>query len=104
MYKQKLDFYFKANNIACDANDVSNDCRKYIFLTVCGDTTFSIVDSFLKPDTLEADSYEDIIKKLDEYFSPSPNPIMEWYQFNKCDQHPNELLARLHCRIAAAEW
>lgn len=75
LYKQKLDFYFKASNILSDS---INDCRKYIFLTVYGDTAFSIGYLLVKADALEAASYEDLIKIIDGTFFSIPNTNMEW--------------------------
>ncbi|KAG8175840.1 hypothetical protein JTE90_013390 [Oedothorax gibbosus] len=70
-YCQKLTFFFKANSI----EDYTQ--KRNIFLTICGDSTFSIADALLKPATLEDSTFETIKTKLDGHFNPDPNIIVE---------------------------
>lgn len=86
-YIQKLSFYFNANEIKEDAQ------KKNVFLTVCGDATFSIADSLVKPATLEATTFANLKAKLDNHFSPAPNHIVERFKFNKRDQNQGESIA-----------
>ncbi|KAG8185029.1 hypothetical protein JTE90_017052 [Oedothorax gibbosus] len=86
-YCQKLTFFFKANSIEDDTQ------KRNIFLTNCGDSTFSIADALLKPATLEDSTFETIKTKLDGHFNPDPNIIVERFKFNKRDQNPHEPVA-----------
>ena len=86
-YSERLNFYFKANDIEDD------DKKKSILLTVCGPATFNLLKSLLQPASLEEKSYRDYIDVLKTHHDPVPSAIIQRYKFNSRVRNTGETVA-----------
>ena len=88
-YRDRIGFYFKANRIE-DAED-----KKAFFLWSVGDSTYNLLQSFVSPDTLTADtvSYDYIIKLLDAHYDAQQNIMTATHDFYTCMQKPGQTFA-----------
>lgn len=86
-YRERFEFYFEANRIVSDAQ------KRAIFLTIVGDETYEIIRSLVTPLSPRDVDFHEIIERLDAHFNPTPNEIVQRYQFYKRSQSPNETVA-----------
>lgn len=86
-YKERLDFYFAANTIT-DA-----DKKRAIFFSVAGPSLYSLIRSLCTPDAPNSVDFPNILKLLDEHFTPKPSEILCRFKFNKRDQKRNESIS-----------
>ena len=103
-YKERLEFYFTANDIT------TAEQKRAVLLTVCGSATFQTVKSLVQPDTLATKSYDTLCTVLQNYFSPAPSVTVQRYKFHSRNQNPGESVASYvaelksigeHCKFAA---
>ena len=75
-YTERLGHYFEANDIT----DASK--KRALLLTACGPSTYQLLKNLLQPLKPSDKNYSEIVKILDEHFSPAPSPIVQRYKFN----------------------
>ena len=68
-YLEKLGCYFVAN-------DVGDDKKSSILLSICGHQTFKLIRSLLKAQALETKSYSDLVKMVTDYYDPKWSIIL----------------------------
>uniref|UniRef100_A0A8C3HRM3 CCHC-type domain-containing protein n=1 Tax=Chrysemys picta bellii TaxID=8478 RepID=A0A8C3HRM3_CHRPI len=76
------------------ANDITEEKKVPIFLSVVGAKTYSLLCSLLHPVKPETKSYSDIVEILGSHFSPKPLVIAERYRFHKRDQKEDETVVQ----------
>ena len=88
-------FLFEANSIE------SEEKKRATFIAVVGDKTYETLLGLLAPAEPSGVVFIDIMNKLDEYYSPKPNIIVERFKFYDCVKSETETmsqyLARLKC-------
>jgi hypothetical protein len=85
-YRDRINFYFKANRITVE------DDKKSLFLWSVGDITYNLLESLVSPNVLTDDNlkYDDLIKKLDLHYDTTKNIMTSTYDFYSCYQKPNQ--------------
>lgn len=88
-YRDRINFYFKANHIESD------DDKKALFLWSVGDTTYNLLESLISPRSLtENDTkFNDIIKLLDTHYDARKNIMTSTYDFYSCYQKSGQTFA-----------
>ncbi|XP_037745958.1 uncharacterized protein LOC119565355 [Chelonia mydas] len=76
------------------ANDITEEKKVPIFLSVVGTKTYSLLCSLLHPVKPETKSYSDIVEILGSHFNPKPLVIAESYRFHKRDQKEDETVVQ----------
>ena len=76
-YKERLDQYFIAN-------DIDDDKRRAVLLSICGSKTYSLVRSLVSPTKPCDKSYAELCETLEKHFCPKPSKIVQRYKFNTC--------------------
>ena len=85
-YRDRVDFYFKANRISSD------DDKKSLFLWSIGTATYNLLESLVSPAKLTDDSltYVEITRKLNTHYDPSKSILTATYDFYSCYQKPGQ--------------
>ena len=85
-----MDLFFEANNIAND------NAKRAIFLTMVGDTTYEVIRSLATPLAPKDLTFVEIVVSLEAYYNPTPNEIVQRYNFHKrVQKKKNRLLVSL---------
>ena len=85
-YLERVELYFTAN-------DVTEDKKVPILLSVIGAKTYALLRSLLTPTAPKDKSFADIKKELESHFEPKPNRAAERYHFRRRRQAPDESIA-----------
>lgn len=100
-YLERLQMFFDANNIA-DEKKVS------VLLTVIGKNTFSLLRNLLAPTSPKDKSLEELTTVLKAHFEPKPLVIAERFDFYRRDQRAGEsimdFVADLRCLTVKCEF
>lgn len=75
-YVERLQFYFKANDIDNGDKQVS------IFLSVCGPKCYNLLRNLLTPVKPGDKTLAELCKVLEDYYTPAPSEIVERFKFN----------------------
>ncbi|KMQ86678.1 hypothetical protein RF55_14283 [Lasius niger] len=86
-YIERLDFQFIANEID---NPVK---KRAILLSVCGKATYALIRSVVMPKSPADLSFDEIVQKVGEHFTPKPSEIIQRFKFNKRSQTASESVA-----------
>ncbi len=86
-YRDRINFYFKANHINDDDDD-----KKSLFMWSIGDTTYNLLESLVSPKVLTDEDlkYADLIKQLDSHYDATKNIMTSTYDFYSCYQKPGQ--------------
>ncbi|KHJ42002.1 zinc knuckle, partial [Trichuris suis] len=84
LYIEKLNFHFEVHDVTDDAK------KRGILFSVCGNSTYALIRSVIRPKLPNELSYEQITAAMKHYFNPQPSEIVERFRFYKRDQRPNE--------------
>lgn len=94
-YQQRLEFFFEANGIT-DAGK-----KRATFIAVVGDKTYETLLGLLAPKEPKEVDFDEIVRKLNAHYSPTPNIIVERFKFYDCciseTETMSQYLARLKC-------
>ena len=93
IYKQRLNFYFEANGIT-DAKQ-----KRAIFVSVVGDKTYETLLGLVAPKEPPKVEFDELMKCLDEYYSPTPNIIVEQFKFYDCSKLDDETMLQYLTRL-----
>ena len=105
---ERWDAYLERFEQFVSANNIKEEKKSAVLLSVIGGKTYNILHSLTSPDKPGSKSYQEIVKLLAEHFAPKPIVIAERYRFHKCvqgsDQSVNSYLAQLrelseHCEF-----
>ncbi|XP_062566348.1 uncharacterized protein K02A2.6-like [Saccostrea cucullata] len=91
-YVERMEQYF-------EANEVKNDKRVAVFLSVVGPTTYGVLKNLLQPALPKEKSFKDIVKTLTDYYMPKPLVISERFKFNKRNQREGETVNEYVCEL-----
>lgn len=76
------------------ANDIADEKRVAVLLSVMGSSTYGLLRSLIAPDKPGAKSYDDIVTVLKDHFSPKPIVIAERFRFHNRSKHETETVAQ----------
>ncbi|XP_059413408.1 uncharacterized protein K02A2.6-like [Carassius carassius] len=77
-----------------EANDISNEKKVSVFLSVMGAPTYGLLRSLIAPAKPGAMDYNDIVSTLQAHFTPKPIVIAERFRFHKRNQAEGESIAQ----------
>ena len=83
-YKERLEFYFEANNIS------EEEKKRAVFFSVVGSETYELVRGLIAPRKPKELVYDNIVKELDTHFTPSVNVIVERFKFYDFEKPQNQ--------------
>ena len=70
-YSERLNYYFLANEIA-------DEKKHSIFLTVCGTPTFQLLRSLVQPKSLADVTFAELTELLSKHYDPVPSAIVRF--------------------------
>ena len=82
-YKERLDAYFLAN-------DIAQAKQSAVLLSALGPKVYGILRSLTAPDLPTTKSYNQLCQILSTHYCPKPLEIMERYKFHKRNQQQAE--------------
>jgi hypothetical protein len=85
-YVERLEQFFIVN-------DVSEEKKVPLFITLIGSDTYAVLKSLLDPAKPVSKSFSELVSTLSEHFSPKRLVIAERVRFYKRNQLPNEPLS-----------
>lgn len=88
-YRDRIGFYFQASRIE------ATEDKKAFFLWAVGDTTYTLLQSFVAPRTLtdEAVTYDELIELLNAHYDAQQNIMTATHDFYSCLQKPGQTFA-----------
>ena len=78
--------YLERVNLFFSANDLEDDKKVPIFLTVVGSKTYSLLRSLVAPSLPQVKTFAELSKVLNVHFEPKPLVIAERFLFHKRSQ------------------
>ncbi|CAC5376810.1 unnamed protein product [Mytilus coruscus] len=88
-YTERLEEYFLANEIDDD------DKKRSIFLTVCGEKTYSLLRNLCAPAKPNTKTFDNLKEVLTDHLRPKPLIIAERYKFHQRKQESHEKLRKI---------
>ena len=84
----KEDFESYTEHLECWmlANDVKEEKKKPIFLSLVGSKPCKLLKNLVTPDKPTAKSFDELTKALRDHYKPEPSIIAERYRFNRRSQ------------------
>ena len=79
-YKERLEFYFEANNIS------EEEKKRAVFFRLWA-RKHELVRGLIAPRKPKELVYDNIVKELDTHFTPSVNVIVERFKFYDFENH-----------------
>lgn len=94
-YMERLEFYFTAN-------EITDEKKKSIFLSVIGSRTYETLKHLLVPETPNSVDYQRIVQILSQHFSPQRLIISERFKFYNITQSSSESINNYVVRLKEA--
>ena len=100
-YGQMLEFepsaesfsvYVERVNLFFTANEVPEEERVPVFLTIIGKSTYALLRNLLQPSLPKDKMFEDITKILEKHYQPVLSVIAEQFQFHNRTQKRGKVL------------
>ncbi|KAG8189319.1 hypothetical protein JTE90_021826 [Oedothorax gibbosus] len=85
-YVERVNYFF-------DANDVKDEKKASIFLTIVGPAVYKLLRSLVAPATVKEKTFTQIIDVLNTHYSPAPSEIVERFRFNSRARQAGESVA-----------
>ncbi|KAG8174283.1 hypothetical protein JTE90_020770 [Oedothorax gibbosus] len=85
--------YVERVNCFFDANDVKDEKKASIFLTIVGPAVYKLLRSLVAPATVKEKTFTQIIDVLNTHYSPAPSEIVERFRFNSRVRQAGESVA-----------
>ncbi|KAG6464303.1 hypothetical protein O3G_MSEX014427 [Manduca sexta] len=97
-YKSRITQWFIANNIT-STSDAQGVKRRAILLSALAEGTFQLASDLALPKDVQDVPYEDIIKLLDDHFTPKRLGFGERSTFYNATQNPDESFSQWAARL-----
>ncbi|KAK8759830.1 hypothetical protein V5799_028903 [Amblyomma americanum] len=82
--------YLERVKLFFDANSVPEEKKRSVFLTCCGASTNSLLQSLLTPKTADQVSIDEILSVLSGHYIPKPSVVVCRFRFNSRSREPEE--------------
>ena len=92
-YSERLEEYFIANDIK------SAQKKKAILLSVVGAVTCELLRSLVTPEKPKGNTFEQLVKLVQEHHQHTPSAIVQRYKFNSRTQNTDESVATLVTKL-----
>ena len=86
-YVERLEQFFEANDLTGEDKAAK---RRATFLSVIGPEPYKLLRSLLSPEKPSAKSFEELVAKLTEHYSPPPPEVIQRFRFNSRSRQPGE--------------
>ena len=90
---ERLEHFFAANSIAEDEK------KSLVFLTMIGAATYKVLRDLVSPAKPGTKPLEELLQKLEQYYSPRPSEIVQRFGFHTCFRKPDEAIASFIARL-----
>ncbi|XP_048478487.1 uncharacterized protein LOC119692854 [Plutella xylostella] len=97
-YKMQLKQWFLANDIDA-SSDKAGVKKRAIMLSAFSENTYKLASNLVLPKLLEDLSFDDIVKELDQHFTPRRCGFAERYHFYAAAQRADETHAQWAARL-----
>ncbi|XP_014834021.1 PREDICTED: uncharacterized protein K02A2.6-like [Poecilia mexicana] len=85
--------YIERVELYCDANDIEDEKKSSVLLSLMGAKTYSLLRNLLSPAKPSSKSYKDIVDTLQKHLNPAPLVIAERFRFHKRNQTKDESIS-----------
>ena len=82
-YIERLEQYFAAN-------DIADEKRRAILLTVSGPSTYKVIRNLVAPAKPTDKSFEELVKIVRDHYQLKPSAIVQRLKFNTCVRQPGQ--------------
>ena len=93
-YIERLEHFFTAN-------DVGQDKRKSVLLSVCGAKAYKLMCNLLAPSKPGEKTFTELVTLLKNHYNPVPSEIAQRFKFNNRQQGPEESVAEFVNQLKA---
>lgn len=87
---QNFESYLKRFELFVQANDIEEEKKLAVFLTVIGTEAYELLKNLVVPAAPREKTYEEANRFLTEHYSPRSSLIAECCRFNKRTQHEGQ--------------
>ncbi|XP_077530460.1 uncharacterized protein LOC144142676 [Haemaphysalis longicornis] len=87
-----FDVFLERFETYAEANDVTGDQKRAVFLTALPAEVYPTLQALLFPKTHRQASFEEVSSALKTFYSPRGSVVSARYRFNKRKQHPSETI------------
>ena len=94
-YAERLEHFFGANNIR------ETEKKRAIFLSTIGPAAYRLLRSLVAPERTGEVSYDTLVEKLGQHYSPKPSEIVQRYKFNSRKRKTDESVADYMSQLRA---
>ncbi|XP_068218294.1 uncharacterized protein [Palaemon carinicauda] len=88
--EEDFDDYIERFDQFCLVNDIEDDRKKTLFLTVVGPKTYGLIKTLLAPNKPAEKTFQELTKLISEHLTPKPIIIAERYRFYQRKQQDGE--------------
>ncbi|XP_068227904.1 uncharacterized protein [Palaemon carinicauda] len=88
--EEDFDDYIERFDQFCLINDIEDDRKKILFLTVVGPKTYGLIKTLLAPNKPAEKTFQELTKLISEHLTPKPIIIAERYRFYQRKQQDGE--------------
>src|SRR4029434_10214001 len=85
--------YMERVELYCDANDVEEDKKVSVLLSLIGAKTYNLLRNLVSPAKPSSKTFDDIQKILQKHLKPKPLVIAERFRFHKRNQAKDESIS-----------
>ena len=86
--------YVERVHLFFEANDIKEEKRRSVFLSIVGGAVYNLLRNLLAPVTPKDAQLQDIIAVLKAHYEPKPIVIAERFHFHRRQQLPGESVAK----------
>ena len=90
---ESFSVYVEQVNLFFTANEVPEEKRVPVFLTIVGKSTYALLRNLLQPSLPKDKMFKDITEILKKHYQPALSVIAERFQFHKRTQKEEESVA-----------
>jgi len=90
---EEISTYLERMQLYMEANNVADDKKVAVLLTVIGPKNFALLKSLVAPANPRDKTFEELIVQLKTHFEPKPVIIAERFHFYRRSQAPAESIA-----------
>lgn len=85
--------YIERVELYCDANDVDEEKKSSVLLSVMGAKTYNLLRNLVSPHKPSSKTFDDIVAILKNHLNPKPLVIAERFRFHKRNQSKQESIS-----------
>ena len=91
--KEKVSTYLERLQMFIVANNIADDKKVPVLLSVVGGKTYALLNSLLAPEKPKDKTFDQLVDVLKNHFEPKPLVIVQWFHFHRRNQASGETVA-----------